>query len=45
MIWADNDASGTGINAAGECARRWIAAGKRVVIRMPDDEGIDYGER
>jgi hypothetical protein len=34
-ILADNDASGTGEKAARELRRRWITAGRDVVIRMP----------
>jgi|GEM_PF-2401608 len=44
VIWADNDASGTGIAAARECAGRWHAAGKNVTIRFPENEGADYAE-
>lgn len=44
VIWTDHDASGTGLTAARECAGRWVAAGKRAVIRYPDKEGHDYAD-
>jgi Toprim domain len=44
VVWADNDPSGTGLAAARECARRWTAAGKRVDIRRPRQEGADYAD-
>ncbi len=45
VIWTDNDASGVGVSAARECARRWAEAGKRVVVRNPMREGADYADR
>ena len=44
VIWADHDKSGRGLEAANIAAARWRVAGKRVSIRNPCDEGIDYGE-
>jgi hypothetical protein len=43
-VFADNDASGTGIRDARECAVRWHAAGKEVEIRMIDAVGVDYAD-
>jgi phage/plasmid primase-like uncharacterized protein len=35
MILADNDENNTGQNAAAECAKRWTAAGREVIISIP----------
>ncbi|MDK1376146.1 MULTISPECIES: toprim domain-containing protein [unclassified Sinorhizobium] len=43
-VFADNDASGRGLEAAKRCAARWAEAGRRVVIFMRCEEGRDYGE-
>jgi hypothetical protein len=43
-LFADNDASGTGIRDARECAVRWHGAGKEVEIRMIDAVGVDYAD-
>lgn len=43
-IFADNDASGTGIRVARECAERWHAADREVTIRMIDAVGVDYAD-
>ncbi|MDX0572115.1 hypothetical protein GOD68_17955 [Sinorhizobium medicae] len=43
-VYADNDASGRGLEAAKRCAGRWRQAGKRVEILMLPQEGADYGE-
>ncbi|WP_158243692.1 DUF7146 domain-containing protein [Sinorhizobium medicae] len=43
-IFADNDASGRGLDAAKRCAGRWREAGKSVCIFMKPTEGSDYGE-
>lgn len=43
-IFADNDASGTGLSAARECAERWSEAGCEVTIRMMDKVGADYAD-
>ncbi|RVP64649.1 hypothetical protein CN071_19000 [Sinorhizobium meliloti] len=43
-IYADNDASGRGLEAAKRCAGRWRDAGKNVRIFMRPEEGRDYAE-
>ncbi|WEJ11581.1 toprim domain-containing protein [Sinorhizobium prairiense] len=43
-IYADNDASGRGLDAAKRCASRWRDAGKHARIFMRPTEGSDYGE-
>lgn len=43
-IFADNDASQTGIKAATACAHRWHAAECEVEIRMIDKIGADYAD-
>ena len=35
VIWADNDAGGTGMREARKCAERWVESGRAVVIRCP----------
>lgn len=44
VIWADNDRSGTGVEAARACVRRWSEAGKHVVIRYLNEVGADYAD-
>jgi hypothetical protein len=44
IIVADNDASGTGLAAARECARRWRDAGREVVCLMPEKQGTDLND-
>jgi hypothetical protein len=44
-IFADNDASGTGIAAAKTCAERWHAANREAVIRIPVEVGVDYATK
>ncbi len=41
-IFADNDASGTGIKAAQACAERWHAAGREATIHIPTETGVDF---
>jgi len=41
-IFADNDASGTGILAAQACAERWHAAGREAIIHIPTETGVDF---
>jgi len=41
-IFADNDASGTGLAAAKICAERWHAVNREAIIRMPIKVGVDY---
>jgi hypothetical protein len=43
-LFADNDESGTGRNAAEACARRWRAAGREVGIVMPLKPGTDFND-
>lgn len=44
-IFADNDASGTGLRAARECARRWHGADREVTIIVPKAVGVDFATR
>lgn len=41
-IFADNDADGTGMAAAKQCAQTWQAAGCEVFIRTPRSVGADW---
>lgn len=41
-IFADNDASGTGLAAAKTCAERWHAADREVLIHVPARTGLDF---
>jgi putative DNA primase/helicase len=41
-IFADNDASGTGLAAAKACAERWHAADREVFITIPNETGVDF---
>lgn len=41
-IFADNDASGTGMRAATTCASRWHAADREVFIHVPSQPGFDF---
>ncbi len=43
-IGADRDESGTGQEAAAECAERWLAAGREARILMPDRVGADLND-
>jgi putative DNA primase/helicase len=43
-ILVDNDESGTGQRAATACRDRWVAAGKRVRLVMPDTPGQDIND-
>jgi putative DNA primase/helicase len=43
-IFADNDASGTGLKAASACLERWQAAGREARIIMPKDAGADVAD-
>jgi putative DNA primase/helicase len=40
----DNDASGTGQNAAAECREQWFDAGRRVRRVMPPTVGQDLND-
>lgn len=44
-VFADNDASGTGIAAAKSCAERWHQARREAVIRIPVEVGVDYATK
>jgi hypothetical protein len=44
-VFADNDASGTGIAAAKTCAERWHAADREAIIRIPVEVGVDYATK
>jgi putative DNA primase/helicase len=41
-IYADNDASGTGLDAAHACAERWFHAGTEVYVVTPPAVGTDW---
>jgi putative DNA primase/helicase len=43
-ILVDHDVSGTGQRAAAACRDRWLAAGKRVRLAMPDTLGHDFND-
>lgn len=44
-IFADNDASGTGQQAAQNCAGSWMAAGCEVRVLVPAVSGSDFADR
>ena len=41
-VFADNDASGTGLAAAKTCAERWHASHREAIIHIPTDTGVDF---
>ncbi|MET4296740.1 putative DNA primase/helicase [Bradyrhizobium sp. LB8.2] len=41
-IFADDDATGTGLAAAKECAERWHRAGREAIIHIPVETGADF---
>jgi hypothetical protein len=41
-LFADNDASGTGMKAAKACAERWHAARREATINIPTETGADF---
>lgn len=43
-IFVDRDESGTGQEAAADCADRWLDAGRGVVLLMPDRIGADIAD-
>jgi hypothetical protein len=43
-IFADNDESGTGIEAAHECARRWADAGRYTIVHTRNGLGKDWAD-
>ena len=44
VILVDNDESGTGQDAAEECARRWCDAGRKVIRLIPRTPGTDFND-
>jgi DNA polymerase len=44
LLLADNDSNGAGQAAAEACKRRWQAAGRAVVILMPDAPDSDFND-
>ena len=43
-IFADRDPSGTGQEAAADCADRWLDAGREVLVMLPDTVGTDIAD-
>jgi hypothetical protein len=43
-VLADNDENGEGQRAAAECARRWRAAGREVIVLIPDSTDTDFND-
>ena len=43
-ILVDNDKSGRGQEAAQECARRWVRAGREATLLTPHDPGTDFND-
>jgi hypothetical protein len=43
-IFADADANGAGIKAAGACAARWAEAGREVIVHYPRAGGMDWND-
>jgi phage/plasmid primase-like uncharacterized protein len=43
-IWADNDRSNVGQDAASQLANRWTRAGKEVRVLIPDQVGADWND-
>ena len=44
IVLADNDANNAGQIAAEACKRRWLEAGRRVALLMPDRPGTDFND-
>ena len=44
IVLADNDLNRAGQNAAEACKRRWLEAGRRVALLMPDRPGTDFND-
>lgn len=42
IVLADNDVNNAGAIAAEACKRRWLEAGRRVALLMPDRPGTDF---
>jgi hypothetical protein len=43
-LLVDHDENGTGQEAAAECARRWVAAGREVIRLTPRERGADFND-
>jgi hypothetical protein len=41
-VFADNDASGTGLAAGKACAERWHAQSREVFLTIPTETGVDF---
>ena len=44
VLLADNDANNAGAIAAEACKQRWLEAGRRVALLMPDRPGADFND-
>jgi DNA polymerase I-like protein with 3'-5' exonuclease and polymerase domains len=44
ILLADNDANNAGADAAEAVKRRWLEAGRRVALLMPDRPGTDFND-
>jgi hypothetical protein len=44
VVLADNDSNNAGAKAAEACKRRWLEAGRRVALLMPDRPGTDFND-
>jgi hypothetical protein len=44
IVLADNDHNNAGQNAAEACKLRWLEAGRRVALLMPDRPGADFND-
>ena len=44
ILLADNDHNGAGQAAAEACKQRWLQAGRRGVLLMPDRPGTDFND-
>jgi DNA polymerase I-like protein with 3'-5' exonuclease and polymerase domains len=44
IVLADNDANNAGADAAEALKRRWLEAGRRVALLMPDRPGTDFND-
>ena len=44
IVLADNDHNNAGQIAAEACKQRWLEAGRRVALLMPDRPGTDFND-
>ena len=44
ILLADNDINHAGKIAAEACKRRWLEAGRRVALLMPERPGTDFND-